>query len=71
MLTTTDNPYDPRLDYNKWNQFDVDNGYHTASYLARVLQNYKIIDEDYPQESIDAAMQSIIDNDFLGIYKII
>lgn len=71
MLTTIDNPYDPRVDYARWNQFDLDNGYNTAGYLARILQNYEMIDEEYSQQSIEEAQQSIIDNDMLGIYKII
>lgn len=51
MLTTIDNPYDPHEEYDKWYEWDVDNGYHTSSYLARLVDydfetfNEKAIDE--------------------------
>ena len=70
MLTTIDNPYNPFTDYNKWNLWDIDQGYNTSSYLARLLQNEKMIDEEYTEEQIDNAMQSIIDNDMLNVYVI-
>ena len=69
MLTTMDNPFDPRTDYNLWHQWDEAQGYNTASYLARILQNFEKIDEEYTIEAIDEAQQSIMDNDMLGIYK--
>ena len=71
MLTTVDNPFDPRTDYNQWNQWDIDNGYNTASYLARILQNYEKVDEEYSKSSIQEAMQEIIDMDMINKYKII
>ena len=70
MLTTIDNPYNPFKDYDKWNRWDIDNAYNTASYLARMLQEYETIDEEYTEEQIDTAMQSIIDNDMLNVYVI-
>lgn len=36
MLTTDDNPFDPFTEFDAWFQFDVQHGYHTLSYLARV-----------------------------------
>ena len=27
MITTVDNPFNPREDYLQWNQWDIDNGY--------------------------------------------
>lgn len=71
MITTIDNPFDPIKDYNKWNQWDIDNGYNTASYLARILQNFKMVDDEYTSQDIREAQQTIIDNDMLNVYKII
>lgn len=71
MLTTIDNPFNPKENYKAWNLWDIDNGYNTASYLARILQNFKMVDDEWTQESIDEAQNIIIDNDMLGVYLII
>lgn len=71
MITTVDNPFNPREDYLQWNQWDIDNGYNTASYLARILQNFETVDDEYTSQSIEEAQQIMIDNDMIGIYKII
>ena len=71
MLTTIDNPFNPKENYKAWNLWDIDNGYNTASYLARILQNFKMVDDEWTQESIDEAQNIIIDNDILGVYLII
>ena len=71
MLTTIDNPFNPKENYKAWNLWDIDNGYNTASYLARILQNFKMVDDEWSQQSIDEAQKIIIDNDMLGLYKII
>ena len=71
MVTTIDNPFNPKENYKAWNLWDIDNGYNTASYLARILQNFKMVDDEWTQESIDEAQNIIIDNDMLGVYLII
>ncbi len=39
MLTTTDNPFDPRTDYEEWMYYDEHVlGYYTNAYLARVAK---------------------------------
>lgn len=36
-LTTSDNPYNPFTDYDKWRRFDtVEHDYNTESYLDRI-----------------------------------
>lgn len=57
MLTTTDNPYDPRTDYPAWYVWDFDRGYHTPAYLARVLAE----PDDFPQEYNDRLVEQAID----------
>lgn len=68
MLTTKDNPYNPREDYESWLQFDRDNGYNTNEYLARIVQNFKKIGEEVKDEDIDKAIDEILEYDFIGIY---
>lgn len=68
MLTTIDNPYDPRVDYNNWMRFDQEKGYFTAEYLARVIEmsTNSDLDED---ELIEKAIDEIVELNVLGIYK--
>lgn len=69
MLTTKDNPYNPRENFDAWLQFDVENGYNTNEYLARILQNFKKIDEEYDDKDIDEAIDEILEYDLIGIYE--
>jgi hypothetical protein len=57
MITTTDNPYDPRTHYPAWYAWDTKEGYHTCAYLDRVLAET----DDYPQEYNDRLVEAAID----------
>lgn len=57
MVTTTDNPHDPRTDFPAWYAWDVDNGYHTCAYLARVMRET----DDFPLEYNDRIVEKVID----------
>lgn len=63
-ITTVDNPFNPFKDFTKWFMFDVNKGYNTCSYLSRIM-DLKKIDE----ENVEIAIDEIIKNDFLNIYK--
>jgi hypothetical protein len=69
MITTLDNPYDPRLDFSSWFAWDVEHGYNTCSYLDRVAA----LAEELPQAIIDHQMEKAIDEIIEihagGIYK--
>jgi hypothetical protein len=69
MLTTFDNPFDPFEEFSSWFLFDVEKGYGTCDYLARIAQ----FSDDMTQIEIDAenerAIDEIIKHDFLNIYK--
>ena len=69
MLTTIDNPFDPFLDFDRWYSFDVEKGYHTCGYLARIAKSsddLSIAEQEYEQE---AAIDEIVELNVLGIYK--
>ena len=69
MLTTFDNPFDPFEQFTSWFLFDIEKGYNTCSYLARIA---KLSDELTDQENdseIERAIDEIIKYDFLNIYK--
>ena len=38
-LTTSDNPYSPFDEWEKWYQYDETHGYHSCSLLARVAKD--------------------------------
>ena len=69
MLTTFDNPFDPFDDFLSWWLFDIEMGYNTCSLLARICRD----SEDFSTLEEDAdrvrAIDDIVDNDFLNIYK--
>lgn len=69
MLTTFDNPYDPFEQFEDWFLFDVEKGYNTCGYIARIAQfsddmSHKEIDEEN-----ERAIDEILKYDFMNIYK--
>lgn len=69
MLTTFDNPYNPFTNFNEWFMFDVEKGYYTCSYLARIVN----LTDDMTQKEEDAEIERAIDEIILynpfNIYK--
>lgn len=70
-LTTIDNPYDPRLEYNKWMIWDETNGYNTQNYVARLMGAYVDTEDDELIMLKDRAIAEIIDADVTGVYYVI
>lgn len=69
MLTTTDNPFDPFDQYDDWLAYDINMGYNTAAYLARITitsSELSLVDQ---LMSINVAIDEIINENVLGIYK--
>lgn len=74
VLTTIDNPYNPKTDYVKWRIWDIDNGYNTEEYLARLTDIPDDVDlgNDWIVNELgNEAVRIILDNDVLGIYKLV
>lgn len=67
-LTTVDNPFDPFEQFTSWYMFDVEKGYNTCSYLARIAK----LSDDMSQDEVDIeterAIDEIIKYDFMNIY---
>ena len=68
MLTTFDNPYNPFTQFLEWFQFDFVSGYHTGGLLARVAQYSSDLSESDQLMIINEGIDTILDNDVLGIY---
>ena len=69
MLTTVDNPFDPFDQFDSWFNYDMDKGYNTCAYLARVaFTSDSLSDVEYAKE-LERAMDSIIEFDPYTAYK--
>ena len=68
-LTTFDNPFDPFDDFASWNLFDVEHGYNTCCYLARIGNWTDDMTQQEELEETERAIDEIIFHDFLNIYK--
>lgn len=69
MLTTFDNPYDPFTSFKEWFAFDIEKGYNTCSYLARIAQTSDELSDEETNLEIERAIDEIIKYDFMNIYK--
>lgn len=68
MLTTIDNPFDPFNDFNSWFLFDVEKGYNSCAYLARIARTSDQLSDKENDEEIERAIDEIIQYDFMNIY---
>ena len=68
MLTTVDNPNDPFDNFKEWYMYDVQKGYNSSSYLARIAKTSDEMTEFENDEEIERAIDEIIEHDFMNIY---
>lgn len=69
MLSTTDNPWNPFTDFDEWFGFDTRAGYHTLSYLARVIATSNELSEADQALATETAIDEIVRENVLGIYR--
>ena len=68
MLTTIDNPFDPFEQFTSWLMFDIEKGYNSCSYLARIVNLSDDMTQKEIDDEIDRAIDEIITLNPLGIY---
>lgn len=68
MLTTLDNPFNPFKQFVEWNRYDMQQGYHTCAYLARVTSSSDDLSDKQVANDIDKAMDEIVDLNLSGLY---
>lgn len=74
VLTTKDNPYNPKTDYDNWKDWDENNNYNTESYVARLvaMEGEFDVDDDLTLNSIiDKVYHDILEQDILGVYVLV
>lgn len=60
-LTTFDNPFNPLLDFRNWLNFDIEKGYGTCEYLARIAKVSDVMSDKAYNEEIERAIDEIIE----------
>lgn len=68
-LTTFDNPFDPFERFSDWFKFDVEKGYNSCAYLARIAKTSDQFSDEENAIEIERAIDEIIKYDFMNIYK--
>lgn len=68
-LTTFDNPFDPVEQFSDWFRYDVDQGYYSCAYLARIAKTSEQFSDEENNQEIERAIDEIIKHDFMNIYK--
>lgn len=68
-LTTTDNPYNPVDQFDEWYAYDIEKGYGTLEYLARIANTSDSFPDEYNQKEIERAIDEICFYNINGMYK--
>ena len=69
MLTTVDNPFNPFNQFDDWIRYDMDKGYNTCSYLARIANTSDALSDEENNAEIERAINEIISLDFQDLYR--
>lgn len=67
-LTTTDNPFNPFTQFDKWFGYDMEKGYNSCGYLGRIAKLSDALSDQETSEEIERAIDEIIQYDYLNIY---
>ena len=60
-LTTTDNPYNPFLDYDEWYLYDLAKGYSTCERIAKIANTSYQVSDEINYDEIENAMDRLIE----------
>lgn len=60
MLSTSDNPYNPFTEFWKWYTFDIQHGYDTCGYLARVCEYSDDVSDREERLSLNDAIEDAL-----------
>ena len=69
FITTTDNPFDPKTQFDQWYAFDTQKGYNTCSYLARLVNTSDELSDASNTYEIESAIDEIVKFNLIGKYR--
>jgi hypothetical protein len=69
MLTTVDNPFNPFTHFDDWYNWDVQAGYHTSSFLARIMLTSSDLSDSEQDAAYEAAVDEIVRENVLGMWR--
>ena len=65
-LTTADNPFSPKTEFDQWFAFDIQKGYNTCALLDRVCKTSDILSDTLVADDVQESIQWILDHDVTG-----
>ena len=68
-ITTFDNPYDPFEQFVPWFLYDIEKGYNSCAYLARIAMTSDALSDEENNSEVERAIDEIIKYDFRNIYR--
>ena len=68
MLTTVDNPSDPKDQFDQWYQYDTDKGYNSCGLLDRIAMTSPAMSDQENAAEIERAIDEIVRFDPLNVY---
>ena len=74
VLTTIDNPFNPKTDYAKWQTWDTDNGYNTEQFVARLIsmeEGFDVDDEVTLIELTNKVVNEVLEHDMTQMYILV
>lgn len=74
VLTTRDNPHNPKEDYLKWKRWDQEQGYNTEEYIGRLvlMEGIDDIDDELVlNNAIEKVINDILENDSTETYMLV
>lgn len=69
MITTSDNPFNPFTQFGQWYRFDIQQGYHTCAYLARIAKTSDELSDPDQELAIESAINEILKFNLTGNYR--
>lgn len=68
MLSTVDNPFNPHLQFDEWNAWDMRAGYHSMAFLGRIAVTSDDLSPTDESQAIEDAIDEIVRENVLGLY---
>jgi len=68
MLSTVDNPFNPWTQFDEWYSWDNYKGYHSLSFLDRVMVTSDDLSDADQLVAYNQALDEIVKEDELGLY---